>query len=255
VPARLLVSVRNLAEARSALEAGCDVLDLKEPAAGPLGMVKPAAIVGICDFVRAARGALPVSVALGEALDWAFGRPLPAIPSAISYFKLGTAHLGGSPGSARPLASAVAQWKNAFCESARHTLAVSRPPEAIAVAYADFERASAPAPEEVIREAAFCGCTGVLIDTCDKSQGRLIDSCDAEQLKLLAAQARKLRLTFALAGSLRISDLPELCAVEPDLIGIRSAACRGGQRGAEIDPAAVRAFRRALASPEVVVPI
>ena len=255
MPARLLVSVRNLAEARSALEAGCDVLDLKEPAAGSLGMVEPATIAGICDFVRTASDALPVSVALGEALDWASGPPLPAIVSGISYFKLGTAHLGGSPEWARPLAFAVAQWKNAFYESARHTLAVSRPPEAIAVAYADFERALAPPPEEVIRKAASCGCTGVLIDTFGKSQGRLIDWCDLERLRLVAGQARKLRLTFALAGSLRITDLPELCALEPDLIGIRSAACREGRRGAEIDPDAVRAFRRALASPEVVVPI
>ncbi|GIS63269.1 MAG: hypothetical protein CM1200mP2_54940 [Planctomycetaceae bacterium] len=37
----LLVSVRSGQEARAAIEGGCAVLDVKEPAHGPLGMAGP----------------------------------------------------------------------------------------------------------------------------------------------------------------------------------------------------------------------
>ncbi|MEX0712176.1 MAG: (5-formylfuran-3-yl)methyl phosphate synthase, partial [Pirellulales bacterium] len=39
---KLLVSVRSLAEARLALAAGVDLIDLKEPARGSLGALDPA---------------------------------------------------------------------------------------------------------------------------------------------------------------------------------------------------------------------
>ena len=35
---RLLVSVRNASEARAAINGGADVIDIKEPDHGPLGM-------------------------------------------------------------------------------------------------------------------------------------------------------------------------------------------------------------------------
>src|SRR5579872_3508444 len=44
---RLLVSVRNLAEAESALAGGCDILDIKEPAHGAMGMADVATIAAI----------------------------------------------------------------------------------------------------------------------------------------------------------------------------------------------------------------
>ncbi|MEX0885938.1 MAG: (5-formylfuran-3-yl)methyl phosphate synthase, partial [Phycisphaeraceae bacterium] len=40
----LLVSVRNVAEARAAMAGGADVIDIKEPAAGALGAASPTTI-------------------------------------------------------------------------------------------------------------------------------------------------------------------------------------------------------------------
>src|SRR5947207_1220934 len=96
---QLLVSVRNLEEARSALAGGCDVLDIKAPERGSLGMADVQEIAGILGGTREDRCAdcreLPVSAALGEALDWRDVVP-PALPAGLMYLKLGTAGLGTS---------------------------------------------------------------------------------------------------------------------------------------------------------------
>ena len=64
---RLLVSVRSLDEARVALEAGVDLIDLKEPARGPLGAVDLEVVEAVSQFVASR---VPTSTALGELIDW-----------------------------------------------------------------------------------------------------------------------------------------------------------------------------------------
>ncbi|HEV3164614.1 MAG TPA: (5-formylfuran-3-yl)methyl phosphate synthase, partial [Isosphaeraceae bacterium] len=65
--AGLLVSVRSVEEAQRALAGGAAVIDIKEPARGPLGQADP-------EIWQAVREAvpphLPVSAALGELIDW-----------------------------------------------------------------------------------------------------------------------------------------------------------------------------------------
>src|SRR5207302_4551084 len=116
----------------------------------------------------------------------------------------------------------------------------------IAVGYADWELARAPHPEEVIAQSARCGCEGVLIDTFSKADQRLIDWLSTERLETLAALARARGLLFALAGRLQIGDLSAVKTLHPDIVGIRSAACRARIRTGEVDCGAVRAFREAL---------
>ena len=41
MPTRLLVSVRSADEAEAAIAGGADVIDVKEPSHGPLGMSEP----------------------------------------------------------------------------------------------------------------------------------------------------------------------------------------------------------------------
>ena len=61
---RLLISVRNGAEASAALAGGADLIDAKDPAAGSLGAVALRALAGIQRAVGPAR---PVTAALGDA--------------------------------------------------------------------------------------------------------------------------------------------------------------------------------------------
>ena len=94
---RLLVSVRGVAEARSALSGGCDILDVKEPSHGPLGMADVQTIAEILHDVRAGQTPceIPVSAALGEVADWLPHGGTPALPAGLDYAKLGMAGIGG----------------------------------------------------------------------------------------------------------------------------------------------------------------
>ena len=60
---RLLVSVRNAAEAAAALAGGADIVDAKEPLNGALGPVGHGMLASITATIG---GSAPVSAALGE---------------------------------------------------------------------------------------------------------------------------------------------------------------------------------------------
>ena len=252
IPAtRLLVSVRNVAEAEAAIEGGCDVLDIKEPDRGAMGMADPTMIRAIAACVRELNSAIAVSAALGEITDWEPARAVPKLLPEIAYLKLGTAGLGNVRDWATRLAKVMERFdmklqadaktpgETASDHSGRNT-------RWIAVGYADWELARGPRPEEIITKAANCGCSGVLLDTFSKAEHRLVDWLSILRLESLAALARAHGLLLALAGRLQIADLPLLRTVRPDIIGIRSAACRSGIRTSDVDSDAVRAFRVAL---------
>src|SRR5690348_4861338 len=63
---RLLVSVRDADEARSAIEGGAAIIDAKEPSRGALGAVELPVLRAIRDTVG---DACPLSAALGDADD------------------------------------------------------------------------------------------------------------------------------------------------------------------------------------------
>jgi uncharacterized protein (UPF0264 family) len=280
----LLVSVRDASEARQAVAGGCDVLDVKEPSRGPLGMADPATIAGIAQ-VRDELGVdLPLSIALGEAVNWESDQRaagfIPAgghqskdsarEPLHAQFIKLGTARLGSDPDwagrfrAACELAARAGQggqvhvFRSGVTPARQDRLAEkwTRPQsaantplctaQAIVVAYADWRVAASPPPANVVAAAATLGCVGVLIDTFSKSGGGLFDCLSLAELLPLRSQAREYRLLFALAGRLSRRDVPRLREVMPDVVGIRSAACRDGQREREIDRQAVAGFREEL---------
>ena len=249
-PPQLLVSVRDAIEAVAALKGDCDVLDVKEPARGALGMADIGTIAAIIDTTRGRESAVPVSMALGEAAEWGLDRSIPRLPEGIAYLKMGTSQLPPGAGGASHFSSVQRRFENAFGAAfdsgSPQPCGFASSPRWIAVAYADFELARAPAPEEIAELAAVCGCTGLLIDTFSKQGKRLLDWLDDDRLAAIATQSRTLGLTFALAGRLQAGDLPRVLAARPDVIGIRSAACRAGDRTGSIDAAALCAFRSAL---------
>lgn len=234
---RLLVSVRSVTEAEAALAGGCDVLDIKEPARGPLGMADVATIADILSLRNQTSPNVPVSVALGDATEWQPERPSPRLPPGIAYLKLGTAGLASTP-----------DWRG-WLEKTRERFGAtgaSGGADWIAVACADADEAGGPPPEEVLDVAALAGWAGLLIDTCSKENRCLFDWLNGSRLAALAADARSRDLVFSLAGRLQLADISRLVELQPDTVGIRSAACREGNRSGPVDARRVRAFRAAL---------
>ena len=156
---QLLVSVRSVDECATALQSAVDVIDIKEPTRGSLGAADPERFV---QLVASVQGRRPVSVALGELLDFD-ARRFADLP-AVDYVKLGLAGCAATP-----------QWPQLW-RAAWQQL----PPAAhrVAVAYADCTVACSPGWSDVLLSARECGCSVLLLDTFDKSAGGLLDWMD-----------------------------------------------------------------------------
>nr|WP_245591336.1 (5-formylfuran-3-yl)methyl phosphate synthase [Derxia gummosa] len=242
----MLVSVRDLAEARVAAAAGVDFVDCKEPAHGALGGLAPATIAAIVaelrglaapaavrpspagsgavgrvgagsapgDSAAAAPRAL-VSATIGDwpadALDSALARAREVAAAGVDYVKVGL-----WPGAART------RWLDAF---AREPYAVV--PVFIADAGLDLSLAA---------RAAALRFPAVMADTDAKRGGSLIDRVGTEALAAFVAAVHGAGpVLVGLAGALRAAELPRLASLGADFAGFRSAVCAGDRAG-KLDP-------------------
>jgi uncharacterized protein (UPF0264 family) len=222
----LLVSVRSAAEAETALAGGADLIDVKEPARGALGAADSTVWRAVAATVA---GRVPTSVALGELLE--FGGSTTAALTSIQLAKLGLA------GCCRH-----EDW------SARWHAAWDSLPEAVApvaVIYADWPDAAAPAPDLILDRAVQWGCRTFLFDTFDKTRGNLIQHLSLEQIARLACRARQAGGRVVLGGSLDADSAERLLPLEPDYIAVRGAVCRHSRTGA-IDRALVARLARVV---------
>jgi uncharacterized protein (UPF0264 family) len=219
---KLLVSVRSAEEVGPALAGGADIIDAKEPDRGSLGAVDGAVLHAVLDRVPADRS---VSVALGDlntedevraALE-ELALPARQLPT---YLKLGFAGTRSREQIQRLIETAVAV--------ARTMVAA---PRIVAVGYADSERAGTLRPELIGHLAGAANAAGILLDTYEKDGRGLLEWVPLEPLVEWVARSRRSGLVTALAGSLRAGDLTLVCQADPDVIGVRGAACLGGRLG------------------------
>ena len=70
-------------------------------------------------------------------------------------------------------------------------------------------------------------------------------------LHAMMAHAHLLLRVGGLAGRITLSQIPKAVSVHPSIIGVRSAACRLGDRHQPVDEDAVRSVRRAIDSEEL----
>jgi uncharacterized protein (UPF0264 family) len=216
-----LASVRDKAEAETALLARADIIDAKDPAQGALGAVDLATTRSI---VNAAAGRAPVSATIGD---------LPMQAEAIRHAVIERADCGVDYVKFGLFPGGDAQ----ACFAALRPLA--RRVRLIVVLFADLLP-----PFDAIAAASDIGATGIMLDTADKSAGSLLAHLDRGEIASFVAHARTQGLRVGLAGSLKAADVPELLNFAPDLLGFRGALCRG-RRSASLDPetcAAVRAL-------------
>ncbi len=229
---RLLVSVRDAAEARSALAGGGEIIDAKEPAAGALGPVSAAALRAIRLVVPAA---IPCSAALGDVASVAeVTRAFADIDVPLSFVKLGFRGITDSVRVQALLAAAVAA-------------ARTRPgvPKVVAVAYADHARMASLAAAEFPAVVRNAGAAGLLVDTGLKEGGDLFDHESPAQLLSLAQSLTAFGAFLALGGSLDVPRFHDVLATGAAIVGVRGAACVGGRDGV-IDEGRVRRLSREL---------
>lgn len=233
----LLISPINTEEALEAIEGGADIVDVKNPAEGSLGANFPWVIRRVREMtpedmlVSATLGDVPYKP--GTVSLAAMG----ALVSGSDYIKVG---LYGT----RNYDEAVDVMKNVV-------RAVKDQSDAIVVAagYADDHRVGAVEPMEIPRVAADSGADLAMLDTAVKDGKTLFDFMDMEKLESFVSAARDHGLKSALAGSVGREHLKPLHEIGCDVVGIRGAACVGGDRNTgRIHRDAVRELKELLDS-------
>lgn len=208
----LLVSVRNAAEAIEALAGGADVIDIKEPSRGPLGMADRERVE---EVVRCVNKRRPVSMAAGELFD---ARPENLIvPEGVRWTKFGLSN--------------CAEDSDWLAEFAHVKNRLPTEVQIVPVAYADWRAACAPPPEVVLAMAQSCECSMALVDTFDKSAGKLFDHWAFSMVEKFVVSAHAIGTQVALAGGLREEDVACAVATGADVIGVRGAVCDAGRLG------------------------
>jgi len=234
---KLLVSVVDAQEALEALRGGADIIDVKNPEEGSLGAAPPWVIQ---DVIKAVAGLRKTSCTLGD---------LPALPGSISLAATGAAVQG--PDFIKVAAKDLAAPSDAVKVLSWTVRALDRlhsAPKVIACTYADWEEASALSPLQLVDAAARSQAFGVLVDTYNKQGRSLFDIMKPLEVKAFVDAARRHGLLCAIAGSLTLRHAPGIRLCNPDIVGIRGAACQSGDRTAgRVSAKCVRLFREAIA--------
>lgn len=215
----LLISPKDVDEALVAIRGGADILDIKNPKEGSLGANFPWVIA---EIRRAVPEGIPISAAIGD---------FPNLPGSAALAAFGAVKAGANmvkiglkgPRKAKSAAYLVEQVVKAVRgadESAK----------VVVCAYGDFKRAGTIKPILIPKIASETGADVAMLDTAIKDGKPLTDFLQAEELKNFIDKAHSFDIWAALAGSLGLKELRELKRLNPDVVGIRGAACEGGDR-------------------------
>ncbi len=220
----MLASVNSLEEALLALEAGADIIDLKQPVQGALGALDINTVNTIVDHIAKQR---PISATIGDLPmhpDTVFAATKAMAETGVDYIKIGL-----FPGG---------DWHGTLARLTELTRLNYR---LIAVLFADQQ------PDvNWITTLANNGFTGVMLDTMDKAKGSLTSVLNHQEISHFITLCQDHKLISGLAGSLSIDDIDLLLPIRPDYLGFRGALCDANNRTSALDKNAVIAVKQSL---------
>lgn len=215
----LLISPINTDEALEAVEGGADIIDVKNPKEGSLGASFPWIIKSVREMtpkdmlVSATLGDVPYKP--GTVSLAAMG----ALVSGADYIKVG---LYGT----KNYDEALEVMENVV----RTVRENSSDAVVVASGYADAHRVGAIDPMEIPKVAAEAGADLAMVDTAVKDGKTLFDFMDINDLQKFVNEIHDYGLKSALAGSVKKDQLKPLYDINCDVVGVRGAACIGGDR-------------------------
>lgn len=215
----LLISPINTEEAHEAIKGGADIIDVKNPKEGSLGANFPWVIRNIREETPEE---MMVSATLGDVPYKPGTVALAALGAAVSganYIKVGlygTKDYDESLEVMKNVVKTVNDYNN----------------DAIVVAsgYADAHRICAIDPMQIPLVARDSGADIAMVDTAVKDGKTLFDHMDKDKISEFNNMIHDYGLKSALAGSVKKDQLSTLYNLETDVVGIRGAACLGGDR-------------------------
>jgi (5-formylfuran-3-yl)methyl phosphate synthase len=223
---RLLVSVRTLDEALLAAAAGVDLIDVKEPTRGPLGMADVEVLRAISQQLGNTHR---LSAACGELRAVVDGRgskggkiahaPGDALANYL-FAKIGLAGCAELP-----------SWREDWL--AWRTMLPAHV-EPVLVCYADGECCGAPDYAELIDFARTAKVRWMLFDTWDKRGPGLCELWQAADFLRLGQELRRAGISYVLAGKLKLNDVAGLSNCRADYLGIRGAVCESNDDSSDL---------------------
>ena len=219
-----LASVSSVDEAQLVRSLGADVIDLKDPRRGALGALDEDSVRAIATLVD---DGATLSATIGD---------LPAYAAELESAVIGMRACGVDIVKVGVFEKTISP----FMLSVLGRL-TGRNIRIVLVFFAEFY-----SPDIDFQRLRGTGIMGVMLDTCDKSNGNLRNKLDDGTLAEFVHKARRAGLITGLAGSLTTEDIPPLLRINPDYLGFRGALCKQRQRNKQIDATEVSAIRKLI---------
>jgi len=236
---KLLVSPRDVEEAKAVIRGKVDIVDVKNPKEGSLGANFPWVIKAIKELVTTEGGnGMELSAAIGD-FDFKPGTASLAALAAVSvgadYVKVGLFKITTREQAIELLEGVVRAVKD--YDPAK---------KVVAAFYSDYKRINSISPFEITAIGKAVNIDVSMVDTGIKDGRSTLEFLGEDELRSFVAESKALGLDTALAGSLTFDDLPAIKAIKPDILGVRGMVC-GGDRNSNVRVELVTELRRRVA--------
>jgi uncharacterized protein (UPF0264 family) len=236
---KLLVSPRDVEEAKAVIRGKADIVDVKNPKEGSLGANFPWVIKAIKELIaREGGNGMELSAAIGD-FDFKPGTASLAALAAVSvgadYVKVGLYKITTSEQAIELLEGVVRAVKD--YDPAK---------KVVAAFYSDYKRINSISPFEITEIGNAVNIDVSMVDTGIKDCRSTLEFLGEDELRTFVAESKALGLDTALAGALTFDDLPAIKAINPDILGVRGMVC-GGDRNSSVRAELVTELRRRVA--------
>jgi uncharacterized protein (UPF0264 family) len=216
---KVLISPKDEFEAKAAVNGGADIIDVKNPDEGSLGANFPWVI-------RQVRSLVPHSIEVSATIG-----DFPHLPGSASLAALGAAVSGANYVKVGLKGSKTRDEAIFLMQHVTRTVKEYDVKKKVVLAgYADYHRAATLDPFLLPEVARSAGCDVVMVDTFIKDGKSLFDFMDEAACKHFIDEGHRQDLSVALAGSIKLPEIPVLKRIGVDIVGIRGAACSHGDR-------------------------
>jgi uncharacterized protein (UPF0264 family) len=233
---KLLVSPRDLEEAKSVIRGNADIVDVKNPKEGSLGANFPWVIKSIKELVEKEGGnGMEMSAAIGDFYYKPGTASLAALGAAsvgADYIKIGLFKIKTRE-EAIDLLSGVVKAVKGFDPTKK----------VVSAFYSDYKRINSISPFEIAEIGKEVEIDVSMVDTGIKDGKTTFEFLSEDELTTFVSESKALGLETALAGSFTFEDIPALKRIAPDILGVRGMVC-GGDRNSQVQEELVTELRR-----------
>ena len=235
----VLVSPKDVEEAKAVIRGNADIVDVKNPKEGSLGANFPWVIRSIKELVEQEGGdGMKLSAAIGD-FDYKPGTgslaALGAATAGAEYIKVGLLKIKTKE-EAIDLLSGIVKAVKDFDPTKK----------VVSAFYSDYKRINSISPLEISAIGEAVDIDVAMVDTGIKDGKTTLEFMTEEELKTFVSESKALGLMTALAGALKFEDIPTIKRINPDIIGVRGMVC-GGNREDGVKEELVRDLRAQFA--------